>query len=111
MVNIRIPAVLQRLTNNRDVVEVPAGTIRQILQDLERAYPSSTRSLFKGGHLVRFVNIYVGDEDIRFLPSGLDTPVGDGNEISILPAVAGGVSGVESSVLKAPNLSTSFIRP
>ena len=93
MIDIRIPAALRYLTGARDSVTVPSGTIRQILQELEMVYPNSTRFFFDAkGRLVRFINIYVGDEDIRFLPNGLDTPVGDADEISIVPAVAGGVS-------------------
>ncbi len=72
-------------------MEVTGATVREVIEDLDRRFPGVKDRLLDGdGGLRRFVNIYVGDEDIRFL-GGLDTPVPDGSVVSIVPAVAGGV--------------------
>jgi molybdopterin synthase sulfur carrier subunit len=89
-VTVRIPQPLRRFTENRDVIELSAGTVGDVLEQLERQYPGITERLRDpDGQLRRFVNIYVDGEDIRFL-SGLATEVRDGMEISIIPAIAGG---------------------
>ena len=90
-VKIRIPAPLRQFTSNAEVVESTAGTIGDLLADLKAKAPGIETRLFKGqtGTLNRFVNIYVNQEDIRFLQN-LDTPVKDNDEVSIVAAIAGG---------------------
>ncbi len=93
-VTVRIPQPLRRFTENRDVIELSAGTVGELLEQLERQYPGITERLREpDGQLRRFVNIYVDGEDIRFL-SGLATEVRDGTEVSIIPAIAGGSESV-----------------
>ena len=89
-VKIRIPSPLRNFTNGADVIEVTGGSVAQALDQLkEKAQGIETR-LFKGpAQLNRYVNIYKNEEDIRFLQN-LDTPVADGDELSIVPAIAGG---------------------
>jgi molybdopterin synthase sulfur carrier subunit len=90
-VKVRIPAPLRSFTNGADVVQAAGATIGQILSDLKAQAAGIETRLFKGatGQLNRFVNIYVNQEDIRFLQN-LDTPVKDGDEVSIVAAIAGG---------------------
>lgn len=89
-VEVRIPAMLRRLTGEAGVVKVDGGTVGEVINNLETHYAGIRNELLAGdGSIHRFVNIYLNDEDIRFL-SGLDTPIGDGDTVSILPAVAGG---------------------
>lgn len=90
MATVRIPTPLRKLTNGQDVVTVPAATVGELVQALESAYPGIRDRLLDDKGLVRrFVNIFVGDEDIRFLKQ-LDTPLADGADVSIVPAIAGG---------------------
>ncbi len=90
MSTVRIPTPLRNLTEGQNKVEVSAGTIGQMLQQLELNHPGfEERLLDEGGELRRFVNIYVDGEDIRFR-EGFDTPITDANEVSIVPSVAGG---------------------
>lgn len=89
-VKVRIPTPLRKLTGEAAEVEGSGSNVRQVLDDLESRYPGLKERLCdEAGELRRFVNVYVGEEDIRFL-SGLDTQVGDGELVSIIPAVAGG---------------------
>ena len=89
-VKVRIPTPLRKLTKDRSEVDAAGSTIREIVDDLEKQFPGfKERMCDDSGDLRRFVNVYVGGEDIRFL-DGLDTPVPDGSEVSIIPAVAGG---------------------
>jgi MoaD family protein len=76
-------------TNKQAVVEAGGPTVQAVLDDLGRKYPGITQRLFDNGQVRRFVNVYLNDEDIRYLDS-LATPVKDGDEVSIIPAVAGG---------------------
>ena len=88
--NIRIPTPLRKLTGDLEVVQAEGNTIGDILQSLETSYPGlKERICDESGHVRRFVNVYVNDEDIRFLDENA-TPVKDGDEISIVPAIAGG---------------------
>jgi molybdopterin synthase sulfur carrier subunit len=87
---VRIPTPLRRVTNGADVVNVPGGSLKDVLDSLEKQYPGVKARIVDGtGELHRFVNIYVNTEDVRFM-GGLDTAIKDGDEVSIVPAVAGG---------------------
>ena len=87
---VRIPTPLRKLTNNEELVEVNGSTVGEIIGELQTRYPGfQERLLDEKGQIRRFVNIYVNGEDVRFL-SGLTTAVKDGDEVSIVPAVAGG---------------------
>jgi sulfur-carrier protein len=89
-VSVRIPTILRSLTGGAAEVTAEHGTLREVLADLDASYPGlSGRILDDSGRLRRFVNVYVGDEDVRFA-SGLDTPVPAGSRVSVIPAVAGG---------------------
>jgi molybdopterin converting factor small subunit len=88
-VKVQIPAPLRQHTQGRDTVEAAGGTVQAALADVGRQFPEITSRLFDGGQLRRFVNVYVNDEDVRYL-EGLATKVSDGDTISIIPAVAGG---------------------
>lgn len=88
---VRIPTPLRKLTADNAEVTVEGGNVGEVLQSLEAAHPGIRDRLFdEDAKLRRFVNVYVGEEDIRFL-QGLDTDVPDGSVISIIPAVAGGI--------------------
>jgi len=87
---IRIPTTLRPLTAGQPEVEVDAGTVGEAIAALDAAHPGFTsRILDESGALRRFVNVFVSDDDVRFL-DGLDTAVPDGGTVAIVPAVAGG---------------------
>jgi molybdopterin synthase sulfur carrier subunit len=89
-IQVRIPTPLRKLTNNEEIVEVTAATVGAAIADLQSRYPGiRERLLDEAGAVRRFVNIYLNEEDIRFLQNQ-DTPIKDGDEISIIPAIAGG---------------------
>ena len=89
-VNVRIPTPLRKLTDNRDQVEAEGATVGAIIDDLEKNHPGLKERLCdEDGKVRRFVNVFLNDEDIRFLES-LDTPVKDGDELALVPAIAGG---------------------
>lgn len=89
-VRVRIPSPLRNYTNGADSVVASGGSIAEVLNDLKNQAAGIETRLFKGeGQLNRFVNIYLNDEDIRFMKN-LETPVKEGDEISIVPAIAGG---------------------
>lgn len=89
MAIVRIPTPLRPHAGGLDRVEAPGATVGEILTSLLTQYPALRERLFDGEELRRFVNIYVNDEDIRYLDD-LATPVASGDELSIIPAVAGG---------------------
>ena len=90
MVDVRVPAPLRVHTQGEKVVRGDGGTVGELLADLDRKYPGIKTGLFDAeGTLRRFVNVYVNDEDIRYLGK-LDTEVKEGDTVSIVPAVAGG---------------------
>ena len=89
-VNVRIPTPLRKLTNELDVVEVAAGTVASAIVELQTRFPGiKDRLIDETGQVRRFVNIYVNEEDIRFLQNQ-ETKLKSGDEVSIIPAFAGG---------------------
>ena len=89
-VTVRIPTPLQRLTNGQGEVPCDGKTVTELLTDLECRYPGiKERICDQQGKLRRFVNVFVNEEDIRFL-QGDQTAIKDGDEVSIIPAIAGG---------------------
>lgn len=90
-ITVRIPTPLRKYTDNKDHVQVKGGTVRVVIDELEKAHPGlKERICDEAGALRRFVNVYYKDEDIRFLKN-LDTELDDGTELSIVPAIAGGL--------------------
>ncbi|MGN6694470.1 MAG: ubiquitin-like small modifier protein 1, partial [Aquihabitans sp.] len=86
----RVPTTLRTLTAGASEVELSGATVGEVLDQLESAHPGfKDRLLDDEGGLRRFVNLYVADDDVRFR-DGLDTPVADGETVSIIPAVSGG---------------------
>lgn len=89
-VTVRIPTTLRPLSGGASTVAVDGSTLRQVLQALDKAHPGFSAKLLDGeGNLHKFVNVFVADDDVRYL-QGLDTPVSGGQVVSIVPAVAGG---------------------
>jgi molybdopterin converting factor small subunit len=88
-VRVQIPTPLRQHTEGKAVVEVNGGTVQAVLDDLGQKCPGISQRLFDNGQVRRFVNVYLNDEDIRYLDN-LATPVKDGDELAIIPAVAGG---------------------
>jgi MoaD family protein len=88
-VTVRIPTQLREATDGEPTADVDGSTVGEVLDSLYERYGELRSRIAEDGGLRRFVNVYVGDEDIRFL-DGLETPVSDGDEVTILPAVAGG---------------------
>lgn len=89
-VTVRVPPVFRPLTSGQSTVSVEGATVAQVLAGLEAAHPGfSAKLMADDGSLVRYVNVFVDDDDVRFL-QGLDTPVPDGVTVSIMQAVAGG---------------------
>ena len=89
-VTVRIPTTLRPLAGGRSIVEVEGSTVGEVLKSLDAAHEGfADRLLDEQGNLRRFVNVFVADDDVRYL-QGLDTPVPDGETVAILPAVAGG---------------------
>jgi sulfur-carrier protein len=89
-VTVRIPTQLRELTGGAAEVDAEGATVADVLKDLEAKHAGFSERLFdEKGERRRFVNVFVADEDIRFL-QGLDTPVAEGQVVSIVPAVAGG---------------------
>lgn len=89
-VQVRIPTILRSYTGGAAEVSATAGSLRDVIAGLDADYPGlGGRIVDDGGKLRRFVNVYVGDEDVRFA-EGLDTPVAAGSRVSVIPAVAGG---------------------
>ncbi len=89
MATVRIPTPLRTLTGGEDQVQAAGDTVKDVIETLEKNHPGIRERLLDDKGVRRFVNIYVGDEDIRFL-DGLATPLKASDEISIVPAIAGG---------------------
>jgi molybdopterin synthase sulfur carrier subunit len=90
MIAVRIPPPLRTETSGQAVVEASGGTVRAVLADLISRFPSLGSRVLEDGNLARFVNVYVGGEDVR-TRDGLETPVAEGETVILLPAVAGGL--------------------
>jgi sulfur-carrier protein len=88
-IEVRIPTILRTYTGGEKLVEGSGGTIAALITDLDSRHTGLRDRLVDNGNLRRFVNVYLNDEDVRFL-GGLDTPVKDGDTVTVLPAVAGG---------------------
>ncbi len=89
-VTVKLPTILRKHTDGEAKVGADGATLREVLKDLESRYPGITKNVLSGdGGLHRFINVYLNDEDVRYLGS-LETEVKEGDTVSILPAVAGG---------------------
>ena len=89
-IQVRIPVQLRTLTNGEEVVSASGTSVLEIIEDIEKKYPGiKDRICEADGKVRRFVNIFVNEEDIRFLDN-LKTPISDADEVSIIPAIAGG---------------------
>ncbi|HEY2100205.1 MAG: sulfur-carrier protein [Pseudonocardiales bacterium] len=89
-VTVSIPTILRTHTGGEKSVQASGSTVSEVITDLDAKHGGIKARLIKDGSLHRFVNIYVNDEDVRFA-GGLEAPVADGDSLTILPAVAGGV--------------------
>lgn len=88
-IEVRIPTILRPFTKNQKAVVATGATLTVLITDLDQQYPGIGDRLLENGALRRFINIYINDEDVRFLGS-LEAPIKDGDSVTILPAVAGG---------------------
>ena len=89
-VSVRIPTILRTYTNGESEVSADGATLSEVIEHLDSAYPGiKGRILDEQGAIRRFVNVYVGNDDVRFLDA-LDTKTPDGAQVSVIPAVAGG---------------------
>lgn len=92
-IEVRIPTILRTYTDGQKAVEGAGTTLDELLADLDTRHAGLRERVVDGGELRRFVNVYLNDEDVRFL-DGISTKVADGDNITILPAVAGGAGGM-----------------
>ena len=89
-ITVRIPTPLRKFTAEKEAGQVEGSTVREVVDNLVKAYPDLKDQLLDAqGEVRRFVNLFVNDRDIRFL-DGLNTPVKEGDELAIIPAIAGG---------------------
>ena len=88
-IEVSIPTILRPYTDGAKSVAATGETLGAVIDDLEIQFPGIADRLVEAGALRRFVNVYINDEDVRFL-GGIDAPVADGDNITVLPAVAGG---------------------
>jgi len=88
-IKVRIPTPLQKLTQGQEEVEGKPGTIIELIHELDKKFPGIGERISEAGKIRRFVNIYLNEEDVRFLKAE-ETEVKDGDEVSIIPAIAGG---------------------
>ncbi|QGV80411.1 MoaD/ThiS family protein [Streptomyces ficellus] len=89
-IEVRIPTILRTHTGGAKAVEGSGNTLADLFADLETRHPGIQERIVDGGELRRFVNVYLNDEDVRFL-EGINTKLSDGDNVTILPAVAGGM--------------------
>ncbi len=93
MATIRIPPVLRPSVDGEKLISASGGSVGEVLRSLAEAHPQTESQIFaSGGDLNRYVNVYLNDEDVRVL-EGLETSVGEGDTLVILPAMAGGAAG------------------
>jgi molybdopterin converting factor small subunit len=90
-IEVRIPTILRTYTDGAKAVSGEGGSLAELIDDLEAAHPGIKERLVEGEELRRFVNVYVNDEDVRFT-GGLTTELSDGDQVVVLPAVAGGAA-------------------
>ena len=90
-IEVRIPTILRTYTDGQKAVEGNGNTLAELFADLETRHAGVQARIVDGGELRRFVNVYLNDEDVRFL-KGIATEVADGDSVTILPAVAGGMA-------------------
>ncbi|HEU4512950.1 MAG TPA: MoaD family protein [Nocardioidaceae bacterium] len=90
-IDVRIPTILRTYTGGAKAVTGEGGTLAELIENLESNHPGIKERLIDGSDLRRFVNVYVNDEDVRFT-GGLETKLDDGDEVVVLPAVAGGAA-------------------
>lgn len=91
-IKVRVPAPLQKLTKNQEEVQASAANVKELIDSLEKDFPGiKERVCDESGKVRKFINIYVNGEDVRFLQQDA-TPLKDGDEVSIIPAIAGGNS-------------------
>jgi molybdopterin synthase sulfur carrier subunit len=88
-IEVRIPTILRNYTDGAKAVSAEGATLDELITNLESSHPGIKERLVDNSGLRRFVNVYLNDEDVRFL-GGLGTPVSDGDTVTVLPAVAGG---------------------
>jgi sulfur-carrier protein len=88
-IEVRIPTILRTYTDGAKAVTGSGSTLTELIEDLEANHPGIKDRLIEGSDLRRFVNVYVNDEDVRFT-GGLETSLSDGDQVTVLPAVAGG---------------------
>ena len=88
-IEVRVPTILRTYTDGEKAVQASGSTLAEVIEDLESNHSGLKDRLIEDGELRRFVNVYVNDEDVRFT-GGLDTSVSDGDQVVVLPAVAGG---------------------
>lgn len=88
-IEVKIPTIMRTFTGGAKAVTGEGATLSALIQDLEKNHPGMADRLLEDGALRRFVNVYVNDEDVRFL-GGLEAELSDGDEVVVLPAVAGG---------------------
>lgn len=88
-ISISIPTLLRPLTQNQKRIDIEGATVRELIERMESQYPGIRERLLDGAEMHRFVNVYVNDNDIRFADN-LSTALKDGDNVTILPAVAGG---------------------
>jgi molybdopterin synthase sulfur carrier subunit len=90
-VEVRVPTILRTYTGGEKAVSAEGSTLAAVIKDLDVSHPGIAERIVDDNGLRRFVNVYLNDEDVRFL-GGLETTVADGDSVTILPAVAGGAS-------------------
>lgn len=93
-ITVRIPTPLQKLTQNKAEIKASGANIRELINNLEKDFPGIKERIYdESGKIRRFINIYVNEEDVRFL-QGEETLLKDGDEVSIIPAIAGGSASI-----------------
>jgi molybdopterin synthase sulfur carrier subunit len=101
---VRIPTILRTYTGGEKAVTTEGSTLSEVIEHLDGAHPGIKDRLVEGEDLRRFVNVYVNDEDVRFT-GGLDTSVSDGDQVVVLPAVAGGCGSAD--LVETPSMWAS----